>query len=146
VDRRKLKALRTVERIRQHALDVEASRLGDMQSRMAGLERRREDLGQSLLRKGTDETMIEFAPYLTDFIRATRSEIDRCNSEIEALKGDLDAQEELVAEKFTEKKTVDLVAEAEAHRLNRAAERKARVAQDDLTVMRHRLKAPQRLS
>lgn len=137
MDRRKLKALQAVERIRKHALDVEASRLGELQGRMAALERERADLEKSLLLEGIQGSMIEYAPYIGDFVRATRHEIDRCTRAADALRGDLEAQEEVVALKFTEKKTVDLVAEAEAARLKKAAERKARVAQDDLTIMRY---------
>jgi flagellar biosynthesis chaperone FliJ len=146
VDRRKLKALHTVERIRRHALDVEAARLGEMQGKMAALERETEALEKSLLLDGIRDTMIEHAPYVGSFVRATRHEIERCRRAADDLRGDLEAQEEVVAHKFTEKKTVDLVAEAEATRLSKAADRKARVAQDDLTIMRYRAAGAGRLS
>jgi hypothetical protein len=142
LDRRKLKALQVVGRIRKHELDNEASRLGELRGRMSALETRKASLEESLRREGVMNGVVEYAPFIGPFIRSVRAEIMRTERDMKALQDDVEAQEKVVTQKFTEKKTVDIVAQGEADGLARHAKRKAAAAQDDLTIMRRRAYRP----
>lgn len=138
MDRRKLKALQVVGRIRSHELDVEAAKLGELRAQMSALETEKSSLESSLRRDGVMNGVVEYAPYIGPFIRNMRAAIAQADGKMEALRDDLESQEDVVRERFTEKKTIDLVAENEAEAITLSEKRKAAADQDDLTIMRRR--------
>lgn len=138
MDRRKLRALQIVERIRSHELDVEAAKLGDMRAQMSALEAEKGSHEASLRRDGVMNGAVELAPYIGPFVRSMRAAIAGAEGKMVKLRDALNSQEEVVREKFTDKKTVELVAESEAEAISRSEKRRAAASQDDLTIMRRR--------
>jgi len=108
VPRRRLGALRLMERLRRQEIEARVHELGRLRAEVAALEAEE----SALARRLADEAHIaslEAAPYLGQFIRSVRARIATLDTQAEALRPRLEVLEAEVAALFGEKRSYESV-------------------------------------
>jgi len=108
MDRRRLKALNLLKRLKKHEMEISARELGELRFRTSQW---------NMLKQGLIEDMqdpaglgdIELAPYMQRFLPAAKAELKVLDDSIDKVKPYMSVLEEQVSEKFGEFKTLDIL-------------------------------------
>ncbi|APZ50358.1 flagellar FliJ family protein [Salipiger abyssi] len=134
-DRRRLRALETMERIKRLDTEAQARETGALRARMDRLESEK----QALLQRLSGESHIdglEGAPYLGRFIRSIRSELDRISHEAAKLAPELARAEDRLRAALSEQKTYEILRLTRLSELRKAARKREAATQDELSLLR----------
>ncbi len=107
-NRRRIKALTIVERVKKLDTEQLAREAGELRRQMATFESEK----QALLRRISSESRVdgvEGGAYLGRFIRAARAEVERVSAKMSELRPDLDAAEDRLRAALSEQKMYEIL-------------------------------------
>ncbi|MGE4325697.1 MAG: hypothetical protein AB7E21_06240 [Pseudodonghicola sp.] len=107
-ERRRIAALKLIQRIRQHEIDGHAARMTALRAEQARVQAQIETLDTQVNREGR-VTIPETAGYLASFLRAARTRRARLEAELRRLDTQAEAIEAELLESFRDAKVNDTV-------------------------------------
>ncbi|WP_375689928.1 flagellar FliJ family protein [Pseudooceanicola sp. LIPI14-2-Ac024] len=132
-ERRRLRALGVMERVKGFETDRQARQTAEIRDRMRKLVAEK----QSLLHRITTESHVEStegAAYLGRFIRSIRAEIERVDTLIHMLKPDLERAEEALRNALAEQKTFEILRISRTAALRDAARKREAAELDEIAL------------
>jgi hypothetical protein len=135
VPRRRLDALRLMERLRRQEIEARVRELGRLNAEVAALDAEKALLARRIVEE-THITSLEAAPYLGEFIRSVRGRIAALDAEAETLRPRLDALDAEVATLFRDKHSYETVRLAGEAANRKARDKRAEDEAADIVLMR----------
>ena len=139
MDRRRLKALQTVKRLRKMELDQEAAALSEIRAEESAVRSLKEDRTEHL-KRDTASFSVEYSSYIRRYVESLHSEIRGLDEKIASLGNQSARQERVVLGRYSKFRAVDLYLDkaVEADRID--AEKKESSQADELSILRYRRK------
>ncbi|MCR8550568.1 flagellar export protein FliJ [Salipiger sp. P9] len=134
-DRRRIKALEIMERVKRLDTERQARATGEIRARMDRLDSEK----QALLQRLSGESHIEGlegAPYLGRFIHSIRSELDRISHEAAKLAPELARAEDRLRIALSEQKTYEILRFTRLTEARKQDAKREAAAQDELSLLR----------